>query len=171
MSLMNNINAKLKYPTINLSVPGVPTPKQSARFGMVKNKFGKMIPIVYKDKEVRIKENNFKASVIHEISQKYPGFIPYADCGLSIKLTFVFPPLKSMNKKLIEKISLEKECVYKITKPDLGDNLKKLTLDAMNGVVYIDDAQICLETARKIYGNAPRTDIEISVLPDEMCYL
>lgn len=165
------MNAKLKYPKILLTVPGVPTPKQSARFGTIKNKFGKFVPIVYKDQKVRIQENNFKASVISEISQKYPGFIPYADCGLSIKLTFVFPPLKTMNKKVLEKISLEKECVYKVTKPDLGDNLKKLTLDAMNGVVYIDDAQICLETARKIYGNVPRTEIEIAVMPDELCYL
>ena len=54
---------------------------------------------------------------------------------------FVFPPLKSMKKKTIQDIEAG-EIIYKITKPDLEDNLKKGLNDAMTGIVWTDDSRI-----------------------------
>ena len=45
------------------------------------------------------------------------------------------------------------------TKPD-GDNLLKTT-DALNGVVWVDDAQVADGTVRKRYGVAPGLLIEV----------
>jgi Holliday junction resolvase RusA-like endonuclease len=39
-------------------------------------------------------------------------------------------------------------------KPDL-DNIAKLILDALNGVVYEDDVQVCMLTVTKLYGDTP----------------
>jgi len=54
---------------------------------------------------------------------------------------------------------------YPDTKPDL-DNLAKTVLDALNGVVYRDDAQICALTLRKRYTTTfgPMTEIKIQRL-------
>ncbi len=44
--------------------------------------------------------------------------------------------------------------------PD-ADNLVKMCLDCMNGVVYVDDRQIYEIYAEKLYGEEPRTEIVI----------
>lgn len=46
------------------------------------------------------------------------------------------------------------------TKPDL-DNILKAAKDALNGVVYADDAQVTQTTMRKQYGTSPRVVIEV----------
>jgi Holliday junction resolvase RusA-like endonuclease len=53
------------------------------------------------------------------------------------------------------------EVFYKETRPDLQDNLMKMTSDAMNGIVYTDDSRICKTETQKIYGLVPRIEIEI----------
>lgn len=45
-----------------------------------------------------------------------------------------------------------------ISKPDL-DNIEKLYLDALNGVVYVDDAQVCEVIKRKRYGEGQRVHV------------
>jgi len=45
-------------------------------------------------------------------------------------------------------------------KPDL-DNLAKTIADALNGLAYADDAQICQLTAWKFFGEPERVEIEI----------
>lgn len=47
-------------------------------------------------------------------------------------------------------------------RPDL-DNMAKLVLDASNGILYDDDAQICHLSATKLYSEVSR--IAISVFP------
>lgn len=51
-----------------------------------------------------------------------------------------------------------------VSKPDL-DNIEKLVLDALNGVVYLDDAQICEVIKRKRYGLGPRVEISLEEIP------
>lgn len=50
-----------------------------------------------------------------------------------------------------------------IGSPDL-DNIVKLVQDALNGVVYLDDRQICELAARKRYGEAERVEVVIDEL-------
>jgi hypothetical protein len=45
-------------------------------------------------------------------------------------------------------------------KPDL-DNLLKLVCDALNGLVWHDDAQIAEVTVRKIWGTTGRTEVKV----------
>ncbi len=50
-------------------------------------------------------------------------------------------------------------------RPDL-DNLYKLAADALNGIVYRDDAQIVEATMRKVYGVQPKMVVTVTALPD-----
>ena len=49
---------------------------------------------------------------------------------------------------------------YPAVKPDL-DNLAKLVLDAMNGLVYDDDRRVISLVCRKGYGSPERTEIAV----------
>lgn len=51
--------------------------------------------------------------------------------------------------------------VWKTSRPDF-DNLIKLVADAMNAVVYGDDAQIARASIAKRYGSPERTEVRIS---------
>ncbi len=53
------------------------------------------------------------------------------------------------------------------TKPDL-DNILKAAKDALNGVVYADDAQVTQTSMRKQYGTSPRVVIEVYPVTDCM---
>lgn len=53
-----------------------------------------------------------------------------------------------------------KETPLPITKPDAG-KLARGTIDAMTGVIYVDDAQIVEEVSIKRYGTPPRVEITI----------
>lgn len=52
---------------------------------------------------------------------------------------------------------------WKASKPDL-DNLAKLTSDAMNRIVYVDDAQIAHLSVKKVYGHICRMTVTITEL-------
>jgi Holliday junction resolvase RusA-like endonuclease len=52
---------------------------------------------------------------------------------------------------------------WKTSKPDL-DNLTKLASDALNRIVYQDDAQICELSAQKVYGQSNRLIITVHQL-------
>jgi len=47
-----------------------------------------------------------------------------------------------------------------VTRPDV-DNLAKAVLDGMNGICYMDDAQITTLTVSKEYGEEPYVRVEI----------
>lgn len=50
--------------------------------------------------------------------------------------------------------------MWHTSKPD-RDNLDKFCMDAMKGIFFRDDAQVCLGRIRKMYSDMPRTEIEI----------
>lgn len=52
-----------------------------------------------------------------------------------------------------------------ISRPDI-DNLRKLVMDALNGVFWIDDSQVCMCTTFKGYDVAPRVSVTICELTD-----
>jgi Holliday junction resolvase RusA-like endonuclease len=55
--------------------------------------------------------------------------------------------------------------MHHMKRPDV-DNLIKLILDCMTGIVYKDDSQICDIRAKKLYAESPATIIQISRMPD-----
>ena len=50
------------------------------------------------------------------------------------------------------------------SRPDV-DNLLKLATDALNGIVWVDDAQIVTVVCRKVYGDAPSTRLVVRSAP------
>lgn len=75
---------------------------------------------------------------------------------LKVRLTAFFQTPASW--PLWRKQEAEAGNVVHTSKPD-ADNLAKIVGDALNGVVWIDDAQIVDMSVRKYYSNAPRVEI------------
>ena len=79
---------------------------------------------------------------------------------LSVSLTFYRPVQKSISQSERERrLSNESKPVVK---PDT-DNYIKSTLDALNGILWHDDAQIVKITGEKRYSDRPK--ITVSVKP------
>ncbi len=77
---------------------------------------------------------------------------------LIISIIALFSIPKSVNKKL-KNLMLQGD-ILPTKKPD-SDNIIKITLDALNGVAYHDDAQICRIYFEKKYAEIPSIKITI----------
>jgi Holliday junction resolvase RusA-like endonuclease len=88
--------------------------------------------------------------------QAMQGREPFAG-ALHVSLTFVMPIPKSYSKR--DKAAISEGRLLPAKKPDL-DNLIKC-FDGANGVLWADDAQIVSMTAKKQYGDRPRTVVSI----------
>lgn len=140
---------KLKF-----EILGEPFSKQSFRFA----RRGKHIH-KYQPKAIVVKENGVAWQIINQLPK---GFIPTTE-AINLELVFVFPPLKNWSKKKIAQLE-EGNTIYKTTKPDLQDNLCKGVCDAMEGIVFINDSQICSLRSKKVYGLTPKTLLTIEFL-------
>lgn len=104
------------------------------------------------------KVKNFKSILRSLASSQYTR--PPLLGALSVSLTFYRPVQKSISKTERERrLSNESKPVVK---PDT-DNYIKSTLDALNGVLWHDDAQIVKLVSEKRYGESGK--IVISVKP------
>lgn len=140
---------------LSIEILGIPSSKQSARF-RIQNVAGKMSVRSYQKQNVVDKEKSI-AMIVQ--SQLPKNFIPF-DCPLSVEVTYVFPPPKSLLKN--ERDAVNKGMlVYKSTKPDLTDNLNKMMADSLDGIVYVNDSRIAKFSAMKVYGLNPRTELLI----------
>ena len=133
---------------VRIYIPGEPKSVQSVRF--TRQGFR------YQPKEVR----EWKAYVSMMASTCLPqGFVPYQGGVTIIKAIFAFALPKSA-KKGIRKMVAEGLWVPKTSRPDLMDNLFKGVMDALTGIVWIDDSQIChAGEVRKIYTLEPHIEI------------
>lgn len=86
--------------------------------------------------------NDYKATVRHAASQAHRG--GPLQGPLCVEFTFIMPRPKGMFWK---KKPMPREA--HATRPDC-DNLAKSTLDALKGLVWIDDAQIADLRVRKL---------------------
>lgn len=77
-----------------------------------------------------------------------------SDSPIFMKIDFFFKIPKSWTKKKKE------EAKWHTSKPDT-DNLVKSIKDALNGVAYKDDSQVCYIQARKQYARFEGIKIEI----------
>ena len=144
--------------SIKFVIKGEPFSKQSARFIPSKRNDGKIGIHSYKSEKVKVGENNVIVQVLNQIP---PGFKPF-DKPLKIKVTFVYSPPKHFPQYKRQLIAVGKR-IYKDTIPDLQDNLMKGLIDAMQGKVFVNDSRIAHVTdSYKIYGEVPRTEIEIT---------
>lgn len=146
---------------MKLKILGIPKPKQSVRSPIVKAKSGKAIVQHYQTDEIKQNEQNIAMDVK---SQLPVGFIPFSGPLHVKKLLYVFPPQKNWTKTKLKQLQ-EGEIFYRDTKPDLTDNLNKPLFDALQGIVFLNDSQICkISNVEKIYGLVPRIELELEVL-------
>lgn len=82
---------------------------------------------------------------------------PPLDCAVLLIVLAIFPYPGSWSQKKRDANP------YKISKPDC-DNISKLVKDALNGVVWLDDARIAESHIVKEYGIVPGIKLTVRVL-------
>lgn len=116
-------------------VPGKPSPKARARTTSR--------GITYTPKPTQLAE----AKVLECYLAAYPDAEPLTGpVTLAVEAVFPVPDSWSKAKKAL--------AGPHTSRPDL-DNLLKLLTDALNGVAFLDDSQVCHITAYKHYGYEP----------------
>lgn len=133
---------------INFKVDGPPQGKGRPRFSKV-GKFTK----VYTPEKTKIYE-----SLIRDAATSAMGPMEPLETAVSVHLYLYFSVPASYSKKRKEDCLTGVERPTK--KPDV-DNVAKAYLDAMNGVVYKDDAQIVYLTVSKHYGLSPWVNVSV----------
>ena len=127
---------------VRFTIPVGPKPKQRPQHGR---------GYTYTPKETR--EYEQLVGIYARMAIKGP-----LEGAISVKVDFYMPIPKSWTKGKKQLAELGK--IRPASKPDL-DNLEKALFDGMNGIVWIDDAQVVEVHKAEWYGD-PRTVVEIS---------
>lgn len=86
------------------------------------------------------------------------------DGEIRVQIEFRFALPKSAPRH--DQLAISKgHILHKTTKPDL-DNLAKAVLDALNGIVWVDDARICSLILTKSYSKEPCVLLSAYNIPD-----
>ena len=80
------------------------------------------------------------------------------DTPVTLCIVARYIPAKSTSKKKMQQM-LEGE-ILPLKKPDM-DNIVKVIADALNGVAYLDDSQIVLVKAKKVYSAVEGIDVVV----------
>lgn len=147
--------------TLELKILGIPQPKQSVRSSGKITTTGKVKIRHFQPEKIKQNERNI---AFYVKSQLPKGFRPF-DGPIAVKrLLYVFPPQKNWSKTKLKQME-EGTVFYRDVKPDLMDNLNKPLFDALEGIVYTNDARIVkADGMLKIYGFVPRIEIEFEKL-------
>lgn len=137
--------------TIEFTIPGSPKGKQRPRVCRIKGR-----SITYTPKQTVEYENQIRAISFKVANFKFERHIP-----LEIAILALFEPPKSVSQK-VRDLMLAGE-ILPVKRPD-GDNIIKIILDALNGVLYHDDAQICKIHFTKKYAEKPETKVLIKTI-------
>jgi len=131
--------------TATITIPGKPIAKKRPRFFRRGNFVG-----TYNAQETE----ESRAMLI--ISQSAKMLTVPIEKGIPITLSalFVFPYPASLSAK-------KRSANPQHTKKPDADNLLKFIKDCCNGIIWHDDSQVNNLTARKEYGENPRTEVEV----------
>ena len=129
-------------------VPGQPKGKERPRWTMVSN-----TSIVYTPRNTRGYEDMIKT--YYKINN-FKAFKKDDALEVSAIAYYQIPKkTKKSNKLLMIKVEM-----LPTKKPDI-DNIMKVVLDALNGIAYHDDSQVCKVNFMKMYSEDPRLKILI----------
>lgn len=134
---------------IEFEIPGVPVQKKSPHHRPAKG--GKFV-ITQKHQDNETYEQRviafLKASGQWDFNEK-----PH-DGPVCMSVRAYFPMLKSWSKKKHAEMMGE----YMIKKPDM-DRIENMIQDALTGLVFVDDCQVCLRepASFKVYSEHPKT--------------
>lgn len=87
------------------------------------------------------------------------GGVWFADRAVAVRITAYYKTPKSASRTRREAMTLLD--VLPVRRPDV-DNVSKLILDALNGVAWVDDAQVAVLHVAKVYSVDPRVEIMIT---------
>lgn len=136
--------------TVSFFVPAEPQAKGSMRAFVPK---GWNRPVVTStNKHLK----SYESLVRMEANKIWNAPVLDRNTPVNVWLVFCFIKPRSTPKKVVEKL----------TKPDL-DKLIRPILDAMTGIVWVDDSQVVRIVASKIFTERPGTAVRISTEPDE----
>jgi Holliday junction resolvase RusA-like endonuclease len=136
---------------VSFTVPGPVEPWRRARTG--KTKSGKTLH--FKDGQTAAYQNLWKLA-----AEKAHGSGPLLAGPLSIVIIARFvPPASTSKKRLAAMLAGE---IRPTRRPDF-DNIAK-NVDALNGVVWRDDAQVADAIVRKFYAETPGVDVSIELI-------
>lgn len=131
--------------SVHIKVLGDPVAKGRPRFS--RGAGGR--PTVYTDAKTASYELKIKQAAFGKFDEPFSG-------PVSVELAVHVGIPRSWSKKRAS----EAENAPCIVKPDLDNYIKML--DALNGVAWVDDSQICEIKATKVYSSEPGLDILIS---------
>lgn len=136
--------------TIEFTVPAVPVAQPRQRHRIISSG-GRTFAQNYTPAKSPVAD--FKATVRMLAAQAYQG--PPLEGPIRVDVCFVFPRPKSRPPWIAKGSYWETEWkggyrVPKITKPD-RDNLDKGFLDALEGLLWVDDSQVCAGEPTKFH--------------------
>jgi Holliday junction resolvase RusA-like endonuclease len=138
-----------------IELPGVPVAKGRAKFARVGRGEGSFVT-TYTPKPTRTYEEALRVLAREAMNGR-----PMLTGPLVITVTATRPLLKSFTKAQRQAAILG--WLRPTTKPDT-DNYLKIAKDALNCIVYADDAQVVDDHVSKFYGEEPGLRIEVRPL-------
>lgn len=140
-------------PTITIDLPGAPQGKGRPRFRVVRTKTGATFGNAYTPAKTRSYETLLRAAAIN--AMKDHMLIE----GPLIVVVWAYMPVPQSWSKRKQNDALA-GVIFPIGKPDCDNMLK--VVDALNGVVWKDDAQIVDARVIKTYSYKPELRIEVT---------
>lgn len=134
---------------IKFEVLGTPVGKSRPKFSTVNGRAMAYTPA---------KTANYETLVRLSYQQKYAGCMFDKDIPLRAIIRAFFPIPKSASKKKAAEMI---EGRIRHTKKCDADNIAKACLDALNGIAFYDDSQVCELSISKFYGDTPKVEIII----------
>lgn len=140
---------------MKFTIVGEPIPKGRPKF----SRNGNYVKTYTPEKTV-----NYENLVKYSFWKKYPNFKPYTSkTALRIKIVLKFVPVKSVSKKMRERMIAGE--VKPTKKPDI-DNCIKSILDGLHDVLYVDDNCVAEVEAVKEYAESPEAVVEIEEISE-----
>ena len=135
---------------MKFTVPGIPVGKGRPKFSTVNGHAVAYTPA---------KTANYETLVKLAYQQQCGGCKPFdKDLPLTATIIAYFPIPKSVSKKKRGQMEAGK---IRHTKKCDADNIAKACLDALNGIAFYDDSQVCELSISKFYGDTPKVEIII----------
>lgn len=145
---------------INFSVPAIPIAQPRQRQRIINGKGGKSFASNYTPGKHPV--NDFKAGVRMAACQAYQGAPLTGPLGVVVLLVFPRAKQQIWKTKPMPRLPHTK-------KPDF-DNCAKAVLDALNGLLFMDDSQVCCAHIEKCIAagdEQPHVQVTIETLAIE----
>jgi len=131
---------------IELTIPGVPIAKKRPRFA----RRGKFVT-TYNCQDTE------EGKARWEIMRQWMGEDPIpVGTPIELRAIFYMPIPSGISQKRLSEL-----CYRHVKKPDT-DNLLKFLKDCGNGILWVDDSQVCEVHCGKFYDKNPRTEVTVT---------